>query len=110
MHIKLLLLSLIIICTCANAQSLSPQVFASAGGFYSKNQGSFSVTIGEAPAIQTVSNSSINLILKQGFHQRNILASVIKPENVTIEFKTYPNPVQKIKSLMFQEISFLLPK
>ena len=56
-------------CTYNNAQSFSPQVVASSGNYYSNANGSLSVTIGEMTSVNTVSNSSINLILTQGFQQ-----------------------------------------
>lgn len=60
-----------------SAQSLTPQVIASAGGYYLNSHGSLSVTIGQPSLINTAVNPNINLILTQGFQQ---------PEN----FNLYP--------------------
>ena len=56
-------------CKSIAAQSFTPQVIASSGDYYSNVNGSLSVTIGEMIAINTVSNSSINLIFTQGIQQ-----------------------------------------
>ncbi len=42
------------------------QVITSSGNYYTNSQGSLSVTVGEA-VVNTVNNTSINLILTQGF-------------------------------------------
>ncbi len=61
----------------SKAQSLSPQVIATSGGFLTNSKGSLSVTIGELTGIETLSNTSINLILTQGFQQNN--AATVSP-------------------------------
>src|SRR5437899_12474793 len=76
----------------SNAQSLSPTVIASTGGFSSNANGSLSYTVGEMTMVQTFSANGN--ILTQGFQQPN--------ENVTGllditkddfgSFVVYPNP------------------
>jgi hypothetical protein len=61
----------------SNAQTLSPQVIASAGGYQSNATHSLSFTIGE-PNTQTL--TSANNILTQGFQQ---------PYKMTLNLKAY---------------------
>ncbi len=63
--------------TLLNAQSLSPQVFASAGGYQSNATHSLSFTIGET---NTQTLSSVNTMLTQGFQQ---------PYKMTLNLKAY---------------------
>ena len=51
------------------------QVITSSGNYYTNSQGSLSVTVGEA-VVNTVNNTSINLILTQGFQQSTIQSIV----------------------------------
>ncbi len=66
----LIALTTLFFCT-SNAQSLSPQVISTSGGYLTNSKGSLSVTIGELTAVETISNTSINLILTQGFQQND---------------------------------------
>ena len=59
-----------------NAQTTTPIVVSSTGAFYSNSTASLSVTVGELTAISTLSNTSINLILTQGFQQNSATASL----------------------------------
>lgn len=58
---------LILLAAAAGAQSLSPTVIASTGGFSSNSNGSLSYTVGEMTMVQTFSAG--NYILTQGFQQ-----------------------------------------
>lgn len=77
----------------AAAQSLSPQVISSTGGFSNNGgNGSLSYTVGEMTMVQTFSAG--NVILTQGFQQPNDfttgLLDVTKDEFGS--FVMYPNP------------------
>jgi hypothetical protein len=95
---KLIVLSAI--CLSAvflKAQSLSPQVIASAGAYFDNGTVSLSWTLGE-PVIET--HTSVNVILTQGFQQPDLLPVGIK--NVSMEdlfIKMYPNPTFNIVKL-----------
>lgn len=77
----------------ANAQSLSPTVIASSGGFFSNANGSLSYTVGEMTMVQTFTSS--NNILTQGFQQPNdnIVGLLDFVKDPTGTFVLYPNPV-----------------
>jgi hypothetical protein len=85
-----------------SAQSLTPQVIASTGGFSSNNNGSLSYTVGEMTMVQTFSNN--NNILTQGFQQPNDLSVGLL--DVTQDefgsFVVYPNPAVDNTWLAFQ--------
>ena len=75
-----------------NAQSLSPSVIASTGGFSSNSNYSVSYTVGEMTMVQTFSASGN--ILTQGFQQPNDVATALLEisGNSTGDFAVYPNP------------------
>ncbi len=81
----------------ANAQSpsISREVISSGGDYFTSPIGSLSWTLGE-PVVETVQNSSINLILTQGFQQpeeiidTTIFIREIPKSNVFVNL--YPNP------------------
>lgn len=74
------------------AQSLTPTVIASTGGFSQNANGSLSYTVGEMTMVETFSSG--NNILTQGFQQPNDnvtgLLDVIKDEYGSLVL--YPNP------------------
>lgn len=75
----------------SGAQSLSPVVISSMGGYYSNSSASLSFTVAESSMVKTI--SSANNMLTQGFQQPYaILVSV--PEIAEPEGKllVYPNP------------------
>lgn len=78
--------------TFAAAQSLTPTVIASTGGYSTSANGSLSYTVGEMTMVQTFSAG--NTILTQGFQQPNDftvgLLDVTKDEFGS--FVVYPNP------------------
>lgn len=82
----------------ANAQSISRDVIASAGDYYTSSVGSLSWTLGET-VIETVENGSINVILTQGFQQPDELTVGIRQIPVSNVFVSlYPNPtIQSIR-------------
>jgi len=77
-----------------SAQSLTPQVIASTGGFSSNNNGSLSYTVGEMTMVQTFSANGN--ILTQGFQQPNDTSKILGLVNITQDefgsFVVYPNP------------------
>lgn len=78
---------------CATAQSLSPVVIASTGGFSSNSNGSLSYTVGEMTMVQTFSAGGN--ILTQGFQQPSD-SLIIGLLDLTTEaygsLVVYPNP------------------
>lgn len=85
-----------------NAQSLTPQVIASTGGFSSNANGSLSYTVGEMTMVQTFSAN--NNILTQGFQQPNDipLGLLDITQDDFGSFVVYPNPAVDNTSLAFQ--------
>ena len=87
-----------------SAQSLTPQVIASTGGFSSNNNGSLSYTVGEMTMVQTFSANGN--ILTQGFQQPNDTAKMVGILDVTQDefgsFVVYPNPAVDNTQLAFQ--------
>jgi type IX secretion system substrate protein len=85
-----------------SAQSLTPTVIASTGGFSSNANGSLSYTVGEMTMVQTFSAN--NNILTQGFQQPNDISIGIL--EVTQDdfgsFVVYPNPAVDNTWLAFQ--------
>jgi hypothetical protein len=86
-----------------NAQSLTPQVIASTGGYSSNANGSLSYTVGEMTMVQTFSANGN--ILTQGFQQPNdsIPVGIL---DVTKDdfgaFIMYPNPAIDYTWFAFQ--------
>ena len=87
----------------AAAQSLSPTVLSSSGGFESSGGTSLSWTTGEL-MIQTFSEGSA--MLTQGFHQGNITVSTAVDEMIesAMDVQIYPNPVSDILNVEFQNM------
>lgn len=78
----------------ANGQSISRDVIASAGDFYSSTAGSLSWTLGET-VIETVENGSVNVILTQGFQQpdeRDFPIGIRQIPVNSVFVNLYPNP------------------
>lgn len=78
--------------------SISRDVIASAGDYYTSPVGSLSWTLGET-VIETVENGSINLILTQGFQQADdIGVGIWELPKSNVFVNLYPNPtVQAIR-------------
>jgi hypothetical protein len=86
-----------------NAQSLSPTVIASTGGFSSNANGSLSYTVGEMTMVQTFSANGN--ILTQGFQQPNdsiILGILDVTQDDFGTFVMYPNPAVDQTKFAFQ--------
>lgn len=73
-----------------NAQSITPEVIATAGDHYIGSMAGISWTMGEV-VIETVTGS--NAIITQGFHQPDISGvGVEELANGSWQFSVYPNP------------------
>lgn len=84
----------------SKAQTLSPEVIATDGGYAVSSQGSLSWTMGEV-IVETVSSSSN--ILTQGFQQpEDGLLTVVENTQSSIITTVYPNPANEIIYLLFQ--------
>jgi hypothetical protein len=77
---------------CLHAQSLTPTVIASTGGFSSNANGSLSYTVGEMTMVQTFSANGN--ILTQGFQQPNdnVTGLLDLTQGPFGSFVVYPNP------------------
>ena len=80
------------VCLMAGAQSLSPTVISSTGGFSSNANGSLSYTVGEMTMVQTFSANGN--ILTQGFQQpnENVTGLIDMTKDEFGSFVVYPNP------------------
>jgi hypothetical protein len=89
---KLFLMAIIALPVFMNAQSLSPQVISSTGGYATSPSGSLSYTVGEMTMVQTFSAG--NTILTQGFQQPNdnITGLLDLTTDEFGSFVIYPNP------------------
>lgn len=78
-------------------QSISQEVIATAGDFFTTSDASLSWTLGE-PVIETAGSG--NVILTQGFHQTEIMITAIKePLRVAYDLKVFPNPAVDIVNI-----------
>jgi hypothetical protein len=79
----------------SSAQSLTPTVVASSGGFFSNASGMLSETVGELAAVTTL--TSANNFLTQGFQQPSDFSTSVLT-NVTSDFSlsVFPNPSEGI--------------
>lgn len=80
------------------AQSVSPDVIASAGEFYSNASGSISWTLGE-PMGETY--TSTNNILTQGFQQPWDFGTMIPNAPTPVNADAFPNPTNDVVNLQF---------
>ncbi|MCH8318194.1 MAG: T9SS type A sorting domain-containing protein [Bacteroidetes bacterium] len=79
------------------SQSLSPEVIANSGGYYSSTNATLSWTIGES-IIETSSN--LNNILTQGFQQSSYSVTAIEEYlNSDYNINVYPNPVNEFVTI-----------
>jgi len=98
---KITILTAAILCwnIQAKAQTLTPEVVASAGDFYTSSSASLSWTVGES---MTESFIAGNNILTQGFQQpENLNATVVNKGNIFSEVTAYPNPTRNVLNLYF---------
>ncbi len=77
-------------CLCMNAQSSSPDVLASGGGFASGAGFTNSFTIGQGSLPQTFTTGTF--ILTQGFQQPADIGTGMAPINEIGNLGTFPNP------------------
>ncbi len=100
MKIKIILILLITGChSIIHAQSISTYTIASTGINFSNDNLSISSTLGDL-MIKTL--QSTDLILTQGFQQPLLLGTGISKNTYLWDIKTYPNPVTKELSIIFQ--------
>jgi len=82
---------LMLLCISLNAQTLSPTVISSSGGFFASGSKSLSFTIAEMTMVQSFFQPSN--ILTQGFQQPEQLTTSINENKITgEEVLIYPNP------------------
>lgn len=86
----------------AKAQSVSPDVLATAGEFYSNSSGSISWTMGE-PMGETYTNT--NNILTQGFQQPWDFGTNVTSGSAPVNADVYPNPTADVVHLQFGDNS-----
>lgn len=86
----------------AKAQSVSPDVIASAGEFYSNASGSISWTLGE-PMGETY--TSANNILTQGFQQPWDFGTGFTAGSTPVNADVFPNPTADFVQLQFGDNS-----
>lgn len=83
-----------------NAQSISPEVKATAGDQNTVGTTSISWTIGET-LVETATGSSSTVT--QGFHQPSyVLVALEQPLNQALEIDVFPNPTQERVYLEFE--------
>jgi len=93
MKIKILLLwtFVMLLSISINAQSLSPRVISSAGGFFAGGSATLSVTVAEMTMVQTFVQPAN--ILTQGFQQPEQFTTAIEEnDNIAGEVSIFPNP------------------
>ncbi|NOY38360.1 MAG: T9SS type A sorting domain-containing protein [Chlorobi bacterium] len=86
------LLALVLAGFSGTAQTLSPEVIATAGGYYNAGNLSLSWTAGEV-AVTTLQNGS--LVLTQGFQQPEGVATGVNDRFADWENRIWPNPVKE---------------
>ena len=89
---RILIIIITLLSVAVRAQTLSPTVISSTGGFSSNSSGSLSYTTGEMTMVQTFSAN--NNILTQGFQQPNDVTVGLLDLNTEEagQFVLYPNP------------------
>lgn len=96
-HTLLTATAIISCALCLNAQSISPDVIASAGDYFSNTSGSVSWTLGE-PMGETY--TSTNNIVTQGFQQPWDFGTFVYNET-PVNAEVYPNPTADVVTLQF---------
>jgi len=94
-------ISCILMVGFAGAQTVTPTVYSSNGGFASNANGSIAWTIGEP--LSNMSTASNN-ILTQGFHQPQLELVNFVSEGIegAGEVLVYPNPVKELLEISFK--------
>ena len=102
MKIKILLLwtFVMLLSISINAQSLSPRVISSAGGFFAGGSATLSVTVAEMTMVQTFVQPAN--ILTQGFQQPEQFTTAIEEnDNIAGEVSIFPNPTNSNINISF---------
>lgn len=92
----LTILSVAVLPLCSMAQSVTPEVMASAGEHFDNGTTQLSWTLGEV-MIDTYDNGSN--ILTQGFHQTNLTVTAIDEAVSDIRLNLYPNPTSEFLNI-----------
>lgn len=92
----LTILSVAVLPLCSMAQSVTPEVIASAGEHFDNGTTQLSWTLGEV-MIDTYDNGSN--ILTQGFHQTNLTVTTIDEAVSDIRLNLYPNPTSEFLNI-----------
>lgn len=83
----------------ANGQSISPDVWASAGGHYSSSEASVTWTLGET-LIETHTNTGMEIMVTQGFNQpylrQNTTGTAQPIQDNSPIFTVFPNPTSGV--------------
>jgi hypothetical protein len=99
--ITTLAMFVILIHSNLSAQSLTPTVVASSGGFFSNASGMLSETVGELAAVTTLSTA--NNFLTQGFQQPSDFSTgastIVSPDFAVLVF---PNPAAGLFNIVIQ--------
>ena len=73
----------------ADAQSLTPEVIATAGDHFTSGNAQLSWTLGE-PVIETYASGAAQLT--QGFHPTNLTIVAVDAPSAAFQVRVYPNP------------------
>lgn len=92
----LTVLSLAIVPFFGMAQSITPEVIASAGDHFDNGTNQLSWTLGEV-VIDTYDNGSN--ILTQGFHQTQLTVTSVEEALADIRLNMYPNPTSEFLNI-----------
>lgn len=99
-----IVLSLILLNICVNAQLASPSLVSNSGASFQSDEIIIDFAIGE---IMTETFESANLILTQGFLQPDINTSIgIKLKASDFEYNIYPNPAINYFYISFNQSTF----
>ncbi|MEO8085353.1 MAG: T9SS type A sorting domain-containing protein [Bacteroidota bacterium] len=83
------------------AQSLSPTVISSGGGFSANGSAMLSSTVGEMAMVETFNNTSV--ILTQGFQQpEDFNVSIKSVDHSVAGISVFPNPSSGLIKLVFE--------
>jgi len=82
-------------------QAQQQEVISSSGSYMENSSGSIAMTIGECV---TKTHITANSIITQGFHQTNLIPTVIKElAGLDFEIMAYPNPVTESVTLRVEK-------
>jgi hypothetical protein len=106
MKMKILFLGafMMLLCISMKAQTLSPQVISSSGGFYSAGSATLSVTVAEMTMVQSFIQPAS--MLTQGFQQPEQLTTGInEAEALQGEVVVYPNPSSGLFNISYNALT-----